>query len=184
MTRAILVIAALSGAALAVVPGRAAAQMRHGGVPERVAVAQRAGPYVVSLWAKSDVGMSMVYIVYDAPAGAAFVPPATVRVAVAPTSGRLPEVWYDAHPEDVEHGARYVAHVTFDRDETWRVRVLTEGPAGRGEVRTEVRATASGLGPFGLVLYTLPILLIVGLWGRTVIARRHSPPRHPALAPR
>lgn len=179
-----LAIAALVGAVLAASPQRVAAQMRHGGVPERVVAAQRAGPYAISLWAKSDVGMGMLYVVYDAPAGGAFVPPAAVRVAVAPASGRLPERTYDAQPEDVEHGARYVAHVPFDRDEAWRVRVLTEGPAGNTELRTEVRATASGLGPFGLVLYTLPILVIVGMWARTAIVRRRSLAPEPVLASR
>jgi hypothetical protein len=177
-------IAALAGAVLSVSPDRVAAQMRHGGVPERVVADRRAGPYAISVWAKSDVGMGMLYIVYDTPARAAFVPPRSVRVAVAPASGRVPEQTYEAHPEDVEHGARYVAHVPFDRDETWNVRVLTAGPAGDGELRTAVRATASGLGPFGLVLYALPILVIVGMWGRTAIDRRRSPQPHPALAPR
>ena len=184
MTRAALAIAALAGVALAAVPGRAAAQMRHGGVPERVVAAERAGPYLVSVWAKSDVGMSILYIVYDAPAGAAFVPPTAVRVGVAPSSGRVPETFHDAHPDIVEHGARYVAHVTFDRDEAWRVRVLTEGPAGGGEVLTEVRATAAGVGPVGLVLYALPILLILGLWTQVAVARRRTPPSRPMLASR
>ena len=184
VTRAALAIAALAGAALAAVPGRAAAQMRHGGVPERVVGNERAGPYLVSVWAKSDVGMGMLYIVYDAPAGTAFVPPTAVRVGVAPASGRLPETRYDARPEVVAHGARYVAHVTFDRDEAWRVRVLTEGPAGGGEVRTEVRATAARISPFHLVLYALPVLLIIGLWVRTAIARLRPPYPRPALASR
>ena len=183
IVRTSFAIAALVGAALAAGSGRAAAQMRHGGVPERIVAAQRTGPYLVSVWAKSDVGMGMLYVVYDAPAGAAFVPPTAVRVAVAPASGRLPETWYDTHVEDVERGARYVAHVTFDEAEAWRVRVLTEGPAGGGELRTEVRATATGLGPVGLLLYALPILVILGLWGRTAIARRRSPPARPAFAP-
>ena len=182
MTRAVLATVALAGAALAAVPGRAAAQMRHGGVPGRVVAAQRAGPYLVSVWAKPDVGMGMLYIVYDAPAGAEFVPPSAVRVGVAPASGRLPEARYDAQPEAVEHGARYVAHVTFDRDEAWHVRVLAEGPAGRSELRTDVQAVAAPVGPVGLVLYALPILIIVGMWAYTAVARRRPAHARPALA--
>jgi hypothetical protein len=161
-------------AALAPFAGRAGAQMRHGGVPERVVARQRAGPYLVSVWAKPDVGMGMLYVVYDAPAGAAFVAPTSVRVGVAPASGRRPEVLYDAHPEPVEHGARYVAHVGFDRGGTWRVRVRTDGPAGGGEVTAQVVASAVGLGPFDIALYALPVVLILGLWGQAAVARRHA----------
>lgn len=184
MTRGVRRIAALVGGALAVVASPGDAQMRHGGVPERVAAHQRVGPYLVSLWARPDVGMAMLYVVYDAPAGAPFVPPATVRVGVAPVSGRLPEALYDAHQEVVGHGARFVAHVALDRDEAWRVRVLTGGPAGGGELRAELLATAARLGPFDLVLYALPVLLILGLWGRTAVARRRPLAACPALAPR
>ena len=44
-------------------------------------------------------------------------------------SGRAGEMLYDAHPERVRYGARFVAHVDFDRAETWRVRVVTAAPA-------------------------------------------------------
>ena len=102
-------------ATLLAVASPARAQMRHGGVPERVAADQRVGPYRVSLWAKPAVGMGMLYVVYDAPAdapaGAPFVAPTTVRVGVAPASRPDDEVLYDAHREPVRHGARFVAHV-------------------------------------------------------------------------
>lgn len=186
MRRVVRLLAALVASALvaSALAAPADAQMRHGGVPERVVADQRAGPYVVSVWAKPDVGMAMVYAVYEAPAGAAFIAPTRVRVGVAPASGRAAEVLVDAHPEAVEHGARFVAHVTLDRDETWRVRVLSEGPAGAGELRTAIQATASRLGPFDLALYALPVLLIVGLWGRAAFARRHPPAPRPAFASR
>jgi hypothetical protein len=165
----------------------ALAQMRHGGVPERVVADRRAGPYRVSLWAKPAVGMGMLYVVYDAAGdaagGAPFVAPTTVRVGVAPASAQDDEVLYDAHREPVKHGARFVAHVRFDRSEAWRVRVLTEGPAGGSELRAQLRVPpAEGPGPLDLVLYSLPVTLIAGLWVRAAVARRHSAHRRPALA--
>ena len=172
-------------AALLALASPAGAQMRHGGVPERVVADERVGPYHVSLWAKPAVGMGMLYVVYDAPtpAQAPFVAPTTVRIAVAPASGRAPEMLFDAHREPVAHGARFVAHVTFDSSEAWRVRVLTDGPAGGGELRAQLRVPpAVGPGPLDLALYSLPVTLIAGLWGRAAIARRHSADRRPALA--
>lgn len=175
---ALALVASASGAA----PARAQAH-RHGGVPVRVLDDQRAGPYAVSVWATPDVGMAMLYVVYDAPSGAAFVPPTSVRVGVAPVSGRVAEVLYDAHPEPVRHGARFVAHVMFDRGEPWRVRVVTEGPAGGGEVAARVQAMpADALGPLGLALYAIPFALVAGLRGRAALARRRAADRRPMLA--
>lgn len=180
--------AGLAGAALAVLLAfapPALAQMRHGGVPERIVADRRAGPYLVSVWAKPDVGAGMLYVVYDAPAGMAFVAPTAVRVGVAPASGDVRERLYDAHPEPVAHGARFVAHVRFDRSEAWRLRVLTEGPAGGGEVIAQVLVPpAAGLGPLDVALYALPVILIAGLWGAAALARRHPVDRRPALAAR
>jgi hypothetical protein len=151
----------------------------------RVVADRHAGPYVISMWATPDVGIAMLYVVYSAPAGAAFVAPAAVRVGVAPVSGRLSEVMYDARPEAVRQGARFVAHIAFDRSEPWRVRVVTDGPAGGGEVVAQVQATPMPtLGPLGLALYALPITVIVGLWARTALARRHAADQDLALASR
>jgi hypothetical protein len=187
IVRRLAVRAAVALAALATLASPALAQMRHGGVPERIVADEHVGPYRVSLWAKPAVGMGMLYVVY-APADAGddaapFVAPASVRVGVAPASGDGPEVLYDAHREPVAHGARYVAHVTFDRSEEWQVRVITTGPAGGGELEARLRVPpATGPGPFDLVLYALPVTLIAGLWWRAAVARRHVAQRPPALA--
>ena len=156
--------------------------LAHGGLPVRIG-RQHVGAYDVSVWATPDVGMAMIYVVYlpheGVPRegvpheGAAFVPPAAVRIALAPVSGRTAEVLYDAHPERVRYGARFVAHVDFDRGETWRVRVVTDGPAPVGDVIARVDVSPMEmLGPFDLLFYATPFVLVGGLWGGKALARR------------
>lgn len=171
----VLACAALACAALAW-PRPALA---HHGAPVRVVADRRVGPYVVSVWTAPDVGMGMVYVVYDAPAGVPagvpFVVPTTVRVGVAPASGRLPESLHDARSEAVRHGARFVAHVPFDRAGVWRVRVATTGPSGGGELTAWVDvAPAGAMGPAGILFYASPFLAVAALWSRAAAARRRA----------
>ncbi|GJG85496.1 hypothetical protein tb265_06770 [Gemmatimonadetes bacterium T265] len=166
--------------------------LAHGGLPVRLVADRPAGPYAVSVWARADVGMGMVYVVYRARDGAAFVAPAAVRVGVVPASGARAEVLYDAHPEAVRAGARFVAHVAFDRAEPWRVRVVTDAPTPAGGAVDDVRAQAdvapATLGPFGTLLYAAPFALVGGLWWRVAASRRQAARRRaagprPSLAP-
>jgi hypothetical protein len=168
-------VAALACAAL----GLPRPALAHGGLPVPILKRQHVGAYDVSVWATPDVGMGMIYVVYLPREGAAFVPPTAVRVGVAPVSGRAAEVLYDAHAERVRQGARFVAHVSFDRGETWRVRVVTDGPAAAGEVTARVAVSPMEMmGPSGLLFYTMPFVLVGGLWGRKAFARlRAARPR-------
>ena len=160
-----------------------AALAQHG-APSRIIADQRVGSYLVSVWAAPDVGMGMVYVVYDAADGAAFVSPVAVRVGVAPISGRLPEVLYEARPERLRRGARFVAHVAFDRGDEWRIRVITQGPAGSGALSARVASRPTGgLGPMALVLYSFPFVAVVLLrWRASTVARRRASGQAPALA--
>lgn len=79
-------LAALAGAALAPGPLHA-----HEGPPYPVLVDQRCGPYRVSVWGDPDVGTGTFFITLETPRGVRFVHPTTVRLAVAPVSGRLTE---------------------------------------------------------------------------------------------
>jgi hypothetical protein len=159
--------------AVALSPTAAAA---HEGPPFPIVVDRAVGPYLVSVWTDPDIGIGTFYVVLEAPRGAAFAPPDAIRIGVAPRSGRLAEVVYDARPERVRHGARFVAEVELDRGEMWRVRVVIEGPAGGGVLETEVEATPDGtLGPIGLVVYAFPFVLVALLWWRAAVVRRRIP---------
>lgn len=178
-------LAALAGSLAAGALACPGVALAHGGVPARVVANRSAGPYVVSVWAAADVGTAMIHVVYAPRGEALFVAPTAVRVGVAPASGRLTEAFYDARPDPVRRGARFVAHVALDRSEEWRVRVLADGPAGRGDVTARVRATPPGmLGPFGLALYAAPFVLVAGLRWRAAAARRAAAGPRVALASR
>jgi len=147
----------------------------HRGAPARVIASQRIGPYVASVWTDPEVGSGPMYVVLEAADGLTFTPPSTVRVGLAPVSGRLPEVVHDAHPMPVRRGARFMTTVAFDRAERWNLRLLIEGSAGGGQRTSQVDAVPNVVaGPFVLVLSLLPFLAVTGVWWRAAVVRRRT----------
>jgi hypothetical protein len=147
----------------------------HRGVPSRILADQPAGPYVVSVWADTDVGMGTIHVVVNAADGLAFTPPSVVRVGVAPVSGRSGEVVHDAHGEIEGRGARFTTHVAFDRAEHWTVRVSIAGPGGGGQLVAQVASQQNAmLGRFGLLLSSLPFVIVAAVWWRASAARRRT----------
>jgi len=143
----------------------------HQGPPFPIVEDQHAGPYTVSVWTDPDVGTGTFFVILD--------PPATVHVQIGlqPVSGRLPERTYEA--QAVRSNDRYSAAAPLDKAEMWHVRVLLDGPAGIGELKTEVEATPDGtLGPLGSLIYLLPFLGVGFLWLKAAIRRRG---RHPPI---
>ena len=149
--------------------------MMHHGVPSRVVANQRVGPYAASLWIEPEVGDGAVYVMLDAADGVTFTPPSAVRVAIAPTSGRIGEVAQQAHlePERAGAAARYMTHLMFDRADRWNVRVIVDGPAGGGQLVTAVESTTNAsMGLFGVSLASTPFLLVAFVYWRAGMARR------------
>lgn len=147
--------------------------LAHEGPPFPIIVDARVGPYVVSVWTDPDIGIGTFYVILEAPRGAPFPEPGAVRVGVRPVSGRLPEAMYDASRERVRRGARFMAEVEFDRGEFWHVRIVIDGPAGGGELTSQVEATPDGtLGAIGLIIYSFPFVLVAVLWWRAAVVRR------------
>lgn len=164
------VLALLGFCLMALLPaGRATA---HEGPPFPLLVDQQIGPRLVSVWGDPDIGTATFFVVME-PVDDGELPASTrVRIGVRPVSGRLDEVVYDAEPQRVRYGARYVAQPELDRGEMWRVRVVVEGPEG-GELTVEVEATPDGtIGPIGLVVYLVPFLAVGLLWLKAVLRRR------------
>jgi hypothetical protein len=147
----------------------------HEGPPYAIFVDRAAGPYVLSLWADPDVGIGTFYVMLDAPVGATWPEETRVAVVVQPESGRLPEARHPARRQPSRQRVQYLAEVPFDAEERWRVRLLLEGPRGRGEVATAVDVTPPGLGPFDLILYLAPFVAVGFLWLRAVLVRRLQP---------
>lgn len=147
--------------------------LAHEGPPFPIVLDAPVGPYVAEVWTDPDIGTGTFFVILRAQEGRPFLEPTSVRVGVRPVSGRLPEAVYDAEPQEVRSGARYMAEVEFDRGEYWDVRVIVGGLAGGGELTSRVEATPDGsLGPVAVVIYSLPFLLVAFLWWRTSVARR------------
>lgn len=152
--------------------------MMHHGVPSRVVAEQRVGPYLASLWVEPEVGDGAVYVMLDARDGVPFTAPSGVRIAAAPASGRLGELVEEAQLETASGaGARYMAHLMFDRAERWNVRVTVEGPVGGGQLETAVESTTNAaMGLFGVLLASTPFVLVAFVYWRAWAARRRSAP--------
>lgn len=153
------------------VPARA-----HEGPPFPILVDQRAGPYIASVWTDPDIGTGIFFVVLEPPEGRTLPEGTTVRIAVQPVSGALPEAVHPAAPQRVRHGARHYAEVPLDRGGMWRVRVLLDGPEGGGTLTAEVEATPDGtIGPISLLVYAVPFLAVGFLWIKAVLRRRGEP---------
>jgi len=151
----------------------------HRGAPSPIVHDQRVGPYVASVWTDPEVGRGPLYVVVEAADGVTFTPPSAVRVGVAPLSGRLPEVVHEAHPMPVRRGARFMTHVMFDRAERWSLRVVIDGPAGGGQLASQLEAVPNvAAGPFVLALSVLPFLTLGGVWWRAAVVRRRTVAPH------
>ena len=162
-----------SGAILSLALALPRAASAHDGPPFPIIVDAHVGSYIVSVWTDPDIGIGTFYVVLEAAQGTGFREPENVRIGVRPVSGRLPETMYSGTPERVRRGARFVAEVSFDRGELWDVRILIDGPAGAGELRSRVEATPEGtIGPIGLLVYSFPFLLLALLWWRAAVARQ------------
>jgi hypothetical protein len=160
-------------AALLLVAWTPGVALAHKGPPFPLLLDQRVGPYVVEVWADPDIGTGTFFVVLRAPEGEPFTPTTSIRVGVRPVSGRLPEAIYDASPQRVRRGARYVAEVEFDRGEFFDVRFIIEGPEGGGELASRVEATPDGsIGPIGIAVYSFPFILVAALWWRAAVMRR------------
>jgi hypothetical protein len=127
------------------------------------------------VWTDTDVGLGTIYVIVSPGDGLTYTPPSAVRVGVAPISGRTGEVVRDAHGEVHGRGARFTTQVAFDRAEQWNVRVVITGPRGGGQLVAQVEPKQNAmLGRFGLVLSSLPFVIVAAVWWRASAARRRT----------
>jgi hypothetical protein len=146
----------------------------HQGPPIPIVMDQRAGPYVIAVWAHPDVGVGWFYVILEPAPGTSVTEQSEVQVCVQPASGRLPEVCYTATRQDVPNRVQYYCEVQFDQQEMWRIRVHVHGAAGSGEVTAAVEATPPGFGAWDLLFYGFPFLLFGALWLYVALRRRRQ----------
>lgn len=145
----------------------------HEGPPYPIITDRVVGPYTVSVWTDPDIGIGTFFVVMERTDGGEISESVTVRVGVAPETGRLEEVVYEARRERQRGGARFVAEVEFDRGEWWEARIVVDGPEGGGEMTSLVEATPDGsIGPIGLLVYMFPFVAVGYLWWRGTSRRR------------
>ena len=144
----------------------------HIGPPYPIIENRKIGNLTVSVWSNPDVGTGSFFVVIDPPKGASVPSDMRVQVIVQPVSGRLPEQRYDAWREKLRNRVEFKALVPFDKEETWRVRILLASAQVTGETDTDVPVTPTLLGRWSLLFFLLPFLLIAALWLKAVTVRR------------
>jgi hypothetical protein len=145
----------------------------HEGPPYPLFVDQKAGPYLLSVWADPDVGTGTFFIAAETAQGGAVVDDMEVSVCVRPASGRLGEDCYGAERDGVRDRAQYKIGVPFDRQEVWHTRIILRSSLGTGEAAADVEATPPGLGRWDIFLYLFPFAAVGLLWLRAAIKARN-----------
>ncbi len=155
---------ALLGALLAA-GATASSALAHSGAPYRVIAPAPAGPFTVSVWADPDVGAGTIYVLVE-PASSAGGGAHEVSIAVRPMDGHLAEAVYPTRLEPAGGTAdRFIATVPFDTEGQWAMRVLLQGPEGRGEAATSLQVTpAEGPQRWETWLYIFPFALLAFVW--------------------
>lgn len=143
----------------------------HIGPPYPIMENRKIGPMTVTVWSNPDVGTGSFFVIVDPPKGASVPSDMKVQVAVQPVSRRLPEKSYGAWREKLLDRVEFKTLVPFDKEETWRIRVLLSSSQFSGETDADVPVTPTLLGRWDLLLFLLPFLGIGFLWYKAVSAR-------------
>jgi hypothetical protein len=146
----------------------------HQGPPFPLVMEERVGPYVVSVWAHPDIGTGTFWVNLDPVPGQTLPQGNAVRVYAQPVSGRLPEACYVGERQYNRDHQQYLVEAVFDSQDLFRVRVVIDGPAGMGQVTSEVEATPAGFGGWDLLFYAFPFLFLAGFLVYGVIRRRRA----------
>jgi len=148
------------------------AALAHVGAPYPVLLEEPVGPYVASALADPDVGTGTFYVLVTLSDGQPVPPGTQVTAWVEPDDGHLVEAGYTAGRQETRYGERFVAEVPFDAQGPWRVRLVIDGPAGRGETGFPVRVTSSGLGWLATLACLVPFAILGALWLRGSVRQR------------
>lgn len=146
----------------------------HIGPPYPIMQDRKIGPLTVEVWSNPDVGIGSFFVVIDPPKGGSVPADMKVQVIVQPASGRLPEKAYDAWRDKLRSRVEFKADVPFDKEETWRIRVVLASSQVSGETDTNVEVTPALLGRWDLLLFLLPFLGVGLLWFKAMTTRRKN----------
>jgi hypothetical protein len=143
----------------------------HIGPPYPIIENRKIGNLTVSVWSNPDVGTGSFFVMIDPLTGASVPGDMKVQVIVQPVSGRLPEARYYAWRENLRNRVEFKAVVPFDKEETWRIRILLNSTQVAAETAVDVPVTPT-LGRWSLLFFLLPFLGIAALWLRAITVRQ------------
>ncbi len=159
--------------AVLLVLGATAKAWAHIGPPYPIMENRKIGPLSVDVWSNPDVGLGSFFVIINPPKGSSVPAGMRVQVAVQPVSGRLPEKTYDAWREKLRDRVEFKTVVPFDKEETWRIRVLLSSAQVTGETDVDVPVTPTLLGRLNLLLFLLPFLGVGFLWFKAASVKRN-----------
>jgi hypothetical protein len=152
----------------------------HDGPPFPIVSNQVSGPYSISVWTDPDTTDDgtpggQFWVTLEAAGGAKTVPAGTLAtVSIRPLDRGGPQREERAAPVAGDAGRQFAALV-MDHEGRFRVRVVVDGPNGRGQVESQVDATYDLRPPPGVVLlYLLPLVAIGTLWVKVLLRRRRT----------
>lgn len=144
----------------------------HEGPPFPILMDQPTEGYVVSVWADPDIGEALFYVIVESPEGGPPAKAPTVSMWAEPVNGRLGRVTCDMKRQKLRNQLQFEARPYFDQRDMWTVGFTVVAPGGgTGELTTEVESTPPGYGPWDLVVYLFPFVLLGGLWAVAMIRR-------------
>ena len=144
--------------------------LAHLGPPYPIMNDQPIPGYTVSVIANPDVWSASAYVTLTARSPAAS-PVSGVDIWIQPVSRRVAPVRYHMSRQSNDP-IQFYAQPNFDQAENWTVGVdikLADGTVER--FVTQTLATPPGIGPWGLLLFLLPILLFGTLAGLVFLRR-------------
>lgn len=166
MSRAARLLRALAATALLAAPAAA-----HDGPPYPILVDEPIPGGEVDVWADPDVGVGTFYVYVRPPE---LVAPGDATLAVRPLDGHSRGSSYDARAAGSRDPYQLLIEAAFDQRGLWSSDFTFATAAGEGLLSVDVDVTPPGLGPFDLVLYASPFLVVGFLWAKAVLTRRRA----------
>ena len=136
----------------------------HNGPPFPIITDLRMGPCVISLWTHPDIGVGTFFVVANPAPGMALPKDLKFEIGVLPITKRLKERFFWTSPREENGQTHYYAWVPFDRQEVVRVNLYARSATWNGQATANVEVTPVGLGPWDLLLFSLPFLGVGFLW--------------------
>ena len=144
----------------------------HVGPPFPIVNDYRASDCVLSLWTHPDVGIGTFFVVVEPQSSRKIPADLKMTLGVRPVSGRLPEATYPMVRDSSYGQTKFNAAIPFDRQEMWRIHLVTTSSTGNGDASADVEVTPPGLGAWDLLLYSLPFLGVGLLWFKAMSRKR------------